>query len=428
MTKWVEYFIASRMATSRHSSSKGAREGAVISSIATLAVALSLIVMILTLAVVLGFKSEVHSRLTALSGDIIISSSRGVNVGAAEPIARADAIEEIVMSTTSDHASTLRQINPYALRNGVVRSDEGVEGVVLKGVDSSFPTEIFRHGLIAGEVPQFGLPKKSRNVIISKELSTIMGLDIGARLELLVTNADGSIRRDLYRVAAIYSAAAGAAERAIIFTDLRNVQRLNNWREDQISGYEIGIAPRDNAIAIAHQINHDLIYSTNPALEESHPAAYATEQLYPTIFDWLDSLDLNALVVVVIMVVVAIFNIITAILILVLERMQMVGILKSLGMRDRAIARVFLHRASAIMLRGIAWGNAIGITIALLQRHFNIIKLDEAGYMLSSVPIELGVGWLLLLNGGVIAVILLSVMLPTRIVSSIEPHRAVKFQ
>ncbi len=421
MAKWVEYFIASRTARSGSSEGGNASESGMMATISAIAVALSLIVMILTIAIVLGFKREVHSRLTALSGDVIISTYRGVNPSIVEPIRRSEALEGFV-----ERIGETRYITPYVARSVIVRSEEGVEGVILKGVDSTFRRGIVEEGLVEGAVPEFGGAKKSRNAIISKALAAELGLKVGSKLELLVTQEGGDMRRDLYKVGAIYSAATGEAERALIMVDMRNVQRLNGWRAEEISGYEVGLVERDRAVAMAEVFNRDVIELDAEEFDEV--AAFATQQFYPGIFDWLNTLDLNALVVLSIMMFVAIFNIITAILILVLERMQMIGVLKTLGMTNASIGRIFLHRAFGITLRGVLWGNAIALVLALMQQRYQIIKLDETGYLLSSVPIELGVGWIVLLNAGVVLTILLSVSLPSRIVGSIEPHKAVKFQ
>ncbi len=424
MAKWTEYFIAQRTAQAQadggEREGEAAAEGGISSSIATLAISLSLCVMILTIAVIIGFKSEVHNRLTALSGDIIVTTHRGPNPSIIEPITRGERIEQVIKDAVERHGSLVRHISPYVARSVVVRSPSSIEGVILKGVDSA------------------SLPSgKRRDAIVSQELAAEAELEVGSRLELLAIEEgrekiDGSegdgqtIRRDLYRVGAIRSNGGGDAEKLFITTDIRNLQRLNGWSAEEISGYEIGVTERERAALIAREINREILYCDTEQMDGV--AAFSIEQLYPNIFDWLNALDINAVVVISIMMIVALFNIITAILILVLERMQMVGILKTLGMNNHSIRNIFLHRALSITLRGMAWGNGIGVGLALLQHHFKIIKLNEAGYMLSSVPIDMSIGWLLLLNIGVLFAILLSVMLPTRIVSSIEPHKAVKFQ
>ncbi len=421
MAKWVEYFIAQRISQgSTADCGEGDAhlvEGAMMARVARFAVAISVAVMILSLAVIFGFKSEIRSRLTALSGDVIVTSAVEF-----EPIVRSDEVERIVRES----ATKIVRVSSYVSKGVILRGAEGVEGVILKGVDADTPMEIFERGLIEGEIPAFGGNDKSRNVIVSKELAATMALSVGDKLELLATFESGALRRDLYRVGAIYSAGGGEGEKSTILTDIRNVQRLNGWGEEQISGYEVVLADPEQDIEVAQRINRELLYSDDDEL--SQMVASSIRELYPSLFDWLAALDMNGVVVISIMVVVAIFNIITALLILVLERLQMIGVLKALGMNNGALRRLFLLRAVKIGAWGVAWGNGVGIALALLQQRFEVVKLDEAGYLLSSVPIELGVGWLLLLNAGVVATIILVVALPTRIVGSIEPHRAIRFQ
>ncbi len=410
MAKWVEYFIAARTSHSDASSGEASEhhfsEGAMISRVATIAVALSVAVMLLSLAVIFGFQREVYLRLTAESGDVVVASSRGVTSLVSLPIERSDEVESIVCNVASRYGVATTRVDAYAVRGVILSSDEGVEGVVLKGVeidDSSSP---------------------SRDATISSEIAAEFGLEVGDRLELLATLNGGDVRRDLYRVGAIRR--GGDGDRSIVTTDLRNVQRLNGWSEEEISGYEVGVSNPKRSVEVADAINLELLYSDDTQL--SQVAAYAVQELYPALFDWLAALDLNGVVVVSIMVVVAIFNIITALLILLLERLQMIGVLKAIGMNNGSLRSIFLLRSLKIALWGLVWGNGVGIALALVQQHFRVIKLDATGYLLSSVPIELNVGWITLLNLGVVVAVVAVVSLPTRIIGSIEPHRVIKFQ
>lgn len=405
MTKRVEYFIAQR--TDRGTKNG---EGSVMLRVATIAIALSVAVMILTLAVVLGFKSEVHARLTAHSGDIIIATAAQPTPMSSRSIVRSDeAICAIVDRVASECGAEVRRVTPFAMRSAVLKGAEGIEGVVLKGVDS----------LSWGE-------SRNRNAFISKELSAEYGLAEGSRLELLLSDDDGAMRRDLYRVGGLFSRGTGATERALIATDIANVQRVNGWSEEQISGYEVSITPRSKSMEVTTKINRELLYNDTSQLDGY--AAHAVERLFPAIFDWLSALDINAIVVVGIMMIVALFNIVTALLILVLERVQMIGVLKTLGMSNEALRRIFLYRAFAITVRGLAWGNGVALGLALLQSRFEILKLDASGYILDAVPISLDAWWVVALNVGVVATVLIVVILPTRIVSGIDISSAVKFK
>ncbi len=421
MAKGIEYFIAQR--TSRGETHGG---GGVMLPVATLSVALSIAVMVITIAVIFGFKREVHTKLTSLSGQIVMTSVGGVNAANMSAIERTPEAEKIASEAAASVGVELIRMSPIATRGAIIRTPTAIEGVILKGVDGSYDRSIFESGLIAGEVTNFSGDAKSRNVMIAKGLADGVGLEVGDKIELLVTDENSDMRRDLYRVGGIYSSGLGEAEKLLIITDIRNVQRLNGWGEDQISNYELWLSDLHLAPEVADQINSDIIYSGSESLESV--VAYDAQRLYPSIFDWLAAHDVNAVVIIVIMMVVALFNIITAMLILVLERTHLIGMLKVLGMNDMAIRKIFLYRALGITAKGLLYGNIISILFCLIQQKYHIFKLDETGYILSSVPIDLSIWWLALLNFGVVAMILLLVIVPTKMVGQIEPSQAIKFQ
>ncbi len=422
MANWLEYFIAKR--TSRRESNGG---GGVMLPVTTLSVALSIAVMIITIAIILGFKREIHTKLTSLSGQVVMCSIGGVN-NPSNPnaIEYTQEAELIARDAAKNIGVELQRIVPIATRGAIIRTPTTIEGVMLKGVDDSYDTSIFRSGLIDGEIPDFTSEKSSRLVLIAKSLADEAELKVGDKIELLVSDEEGAMRRDLYRVGGVYSAGLGEAERLVIFTDMRNVQRVNGWGESEISSYELWISDLNLAPLVAEQINQDIIFSSSNALNSV--VAYDAQQLYPSIFDWLAAHDINAAVIVVIMMMVALFNIITAMLILVLERTQLIGMLKVLGMNDMSIRKIFLYRVFGITAKGLVYGNVAAILFCLVQQYFHIFKLDEAGYVLSSVPIDLSAWWIVLLNVGVIVMILLLVIIPTKIVGSVDPSRAIKFQ
>ncbi len=437
----VEYFIAKRTGSQSRSSME---------RVSAIAVALSVAVMILTLAVIFGFKREIEQKLTTLTGDMLITSHYGASPSLVEPILRSDALQNLLFEVAEGDGIFPYRVAPYALRSATLRATNSVDGVVLKGVDSLYNLEPLRNAIVDGEMLDFS--RSSRNALISQSMATQMELNVGSRLEILTMSNSGEsgdksssvMRRDLYRVGGIFSAGLGQSERHVVITDIRNVQRLNGWRADQISGYETWLSYDKNgarsalqdAPYLSYRVNSALIYyddsdnnnNNNSNAEFNNVAAFSIQSLYPSIFDWLIAHNVNAVVIITIMLIVAAFNIITALLIMVLERTQMIGVLKSLGMTNRSVRKIFLWRALGITLRGLIWGNGIGLSLCFLQRYFKVIKLDESGYMLDAVPIELSLGWLLLLNIGVVTTIIFMVTLPTRFATTIEPSKAIKYQ
>ncbi len=406
--------------------------------IATIAVALSVSVMILTLAVIFGFKGEIYSKLTTLSGEMVITSQYGPSTSFVEPIKRSDDALRLISDIGHSEGIYPYRVAPYALRSATLRATNGVDGVLLKGVDSLYNWGAIGASLIDGEMldlnSESARTRASRNALISKSLASQMELKVGSRVELLLPSDGGTMRRDLYRVGGIFSAGLGEGERQIILTDLRNVQRINGWDSEQISGYEAWLSydrsgrfsALNDAPYLSYQLNSAIIYDDSPEL--GNIAAFSIQGIYPSIFDWLITHNVNAVVIITIMLIVAAFNIITALLIMVLERTQMIGLLKSLGMTNRSIRKLFLWRAFGITLRGLVWGNCVGVALCFAQLWFGILKLDESGYMVDVVPIDLSVGWLVLLNLGTIFTILLMVTLPTRFATTIEPSKAIKYQ
>ncbi len=428
----LEFLISKRIGDRSKIASH--HRGGVMVTIATTAVALSIAVMVITLSIVMGFRSEVYDRFTALSGDLMVAPVSGVNPSATESITESEELVDLLYSVSMQEGVTLRSATPYAYRSAVVRTPEGVEGVIIKGVDSYYDLTPMQRGLQSGEIPHFGGEQRGRSVIVSSELADQLSLEVGDRLELLVVDGSEHIKRDLYRVGAIYSGGMGEVERALIIADIAHVQRLNGWSSDQLSGYDIkidwdktnrGSTPLEE---LSTALNSAILYHEGDGKQLGASAVFSTHNLYPSIFEWLSALDVNAIVVITIMIIVAIFNIITVMLILVLEHSEMIGVLKCLGMNNRSLSRIFILRSLWITVRGLVAGNVVALILLLLQQHFEIISLDESSYILSSVPTDLSLDWLFLLNGGVVIVILAAIAIPTRIVGKIEPSRAIKFQ
>ncbi len=416
----VEYFIAKRSAE-RKGGDKGANKPSIMVRVATISVALSVAIMIISLSIVFGFKREVSQSLTGFISQALLSNVATFNGAQDRPLTKNSELEALVLSSND-----IQNISPYATLQGVVRSAEGVEGVMLRGVDSLYNTSFLASALTEGVLPRLSEATASRDLLLSASLAQRLGIEVGDRLELITGDAGSSLRRDLFKVCGLYSTGLDEWDRMVLVADIRNVQRLNGWQSDQISGYELRFPSLSTAAAACEKIGYELFYSEIEGSENI--MAITTEELYPSIFDWLKAHNINALVIIIIMLIVAGFNMATALLIMVLERTRMIGVLKSLGMNNSSLQRIFLYRSLSITLNGLAWGNGIAISLSLLQEHFKFIELDAASYLLRYVPIELGIGWILLLNAVVIAAILLLMVIPTRMVSRVKIEKSLKFE
>lgn len=412
----LEFFIARRTAQPAPGNKPGVME-----RIAVVSVALSVGVMILALAVMMGFKREVTRKMTAFAAHAVLTDVRGTNALDNEPVRRSSRLEELIRS-----ADGFVSLAPYAVKGGIVRTADAVEGILLKGVDTAYDWSFFREWLLEGELPRVGDTIRTKDILLSRNLAERLMLRPGDRVEMLFVEQDDLPRRDRFKVSGIYSSGMDEMDNKVVMTDLRNVQRLSDWAPEEISGYEIFTRDLAQADAFARTLGRTLLYDDSETTDNL--AVSSIVQLYPNIFDWLKAHDVNAAVVIVIMLVVAFFNMTSALLILVLERVRMIGLLKALGMRNGALRRIFLYRAAFIALRGLAWGNAAGVGLCLIQKYFHVVKLSSEGYLLSEVPVALGAGWWLLLNAGVLAAIVALLTLPAYIVSTVKPDEAIRYE
>lgn len=412
----LAFFIARRTAQRTPDNKPGVME-----RIAVVSVALSVAVMILAMAVIMGFKREVAHKVTAFAAHAVVTDVRGVGTLDSEPVRRSTRTEGLIRATEG-----FASMAPYAVKGGIVRTADAVGEVMLKGVDKDYDWSAFREWLVDGDIPRVGDSVRTKDILLSRNLSDRLMLGVGDRVEMLFVEAGDTPRRDRFKVAGIYSSGMDEMDNTVILTDLRNVQRLSDWAPDEISGYEVFTDDLAGADDFARRLGHTLLYDDSD--ETANLTVTSVTELYANIFDWLKAHDVNAAVIIVIMLVVAFFNMTSALLILVLERTRMIGLLKAFGMRNGMLRQVFLWRAAFITLRGLAWGNAVGLGLCLVQRSFHLVKLSSEGYLLSEVPVSLGWGWWLALNAGAVAAIVALLVIPTYIVSTVKPDESIRYE
>ncbi len=409
----LEYFIAQRGAKEAKN-----QEPSVMMRVATVAVSLGIVVMIITLAVIGGFKSQINSKLSGLSGHVVVTNTRGVQ--SSLPIAHSRALGEIVGDVGAVRESA------YIMRGAIARAGDVIDGVVVKGVDSHYNAPFFEEYLVEGHLPEFGSSEARREVLISSELASAMETSHGERVELLFVDDSGEVERLTFRVGGVFSIGVGEMERGVVIADIETLRKVNAWSAEEISGLEIWLDKMSDAERVAEDINKMIIFGAESELDSV--VAIPIERLYPALFDWLKTHDINGVIVVAIMLIVAIFNMITALLILVLERTRMIGILKSLGMGNESLRRIFLYRALGVIVRGLVCGNIIAAVLCGVQSRWGVVKLEASGYMLSQVPIEVSAWWWIALNVGVVVVVLAVMTIPVRIVATITPDEIVKYK
>lgn len=405
-----ELFISRRISTSPSGRGRSAAE-----RIAVVSVALGVAVMIVTLAVITGFATEISRRLSGMGAHIVVAPF-GSEPLSPTPFGRDASTEEAMAAIPG-----IESVRPFVSAGGVIRSEKAMQGFLLKGIEGGYEETFFAEMLSRGELPAVGGEQRTKDILISRTTADLLELSPGDRVETVFLAADGDARRDRYRVTGIYSTGMDELE-ALALTDMRNVARIAGPDAGQISGYEVRLDGFGRIDELTARLNDTLAWCGDGTL-------YARNivELNPGIFDWLRTHDVNAAVVIAVMAVVALFNMATALLIIVLERTRTVGLLKTLGMSDVSLQRVFLYRAAAIALRGILWGNAAGLALCAVQRFFKPLRLDSAGYLLSEVPVDVVPWHVILLDLCSLAAIVAVMALPVRIASGIKPEKALRY-
>ena len=411
----TEFYIARRL-----SSRRGGAKAGVMERVATIATAVSIAVIVVTLSVVVGFKHNLASLMSSASSDIVLTApaSRGVVSGVL--IERSTEVEQIAMSVP--HI----RITPYTAKEGVLKSEDNIMGVMLKGVDKSYDSSFYEEHMVEGCFPRIGLEPRRKDIALSRRVAEKMEVGVGDRIEMVFIDDEGGVLRDRFEISGLYSTGVDIIDLGYIFTDMRNVARLYDGSESMITGYEMWLEEGADAQTIAEVLNDkfiDLYLQGGQDVE-----AFTMQDIYPNIFGWLATHDVTAQAVVIIMIIVALLNMTTSLLIIVLERQRMIGELRAMGMRRGAVLEIFLFRALFIFGRGVAWGVVVGVVCAALQHIWAIVPLPTEGYILDAVPAAMCWGWWAMVIIGVVAVTLLFMMLPAAFATRISPANTMRYE
>lgn len=411
----TEFFISRRI-----SSKEGGKNNVMI-RIATLTVAVGMAVMILALAVVTGFKKEITAKLVGFGSHVRVVSLHSNNSLETDPITLDTTLMQSIATLNGFQA-----IAPYALKGGMIKTSEAIQGVALKGIGPDYDTSFIEAHLVRGSLPALSDSVRTKELLISENVANMVDLDVDDKVEMLFISTERPVRRDRFKIVGIYATGMEELDNSMAFTEIRNTQRLNGWEPDQITGYEIMTSDFDRLNEFTEAVYgsvFDHAMSTAEVLKVEDIVS-----LNPNTFDWLKAHNVNALVIIIIMLTVAFLNMVSAMLIILLEKTSMIGILKTLGMRNRDVQQVFLLRSMKIILSGIFWGNIAGLGLALLQKYTGILQLDSTGYMLSQVPINLSWDWWLALNAGIPLVMLVLMIIPAHAVSAVKPDKTIRYQ
>ncbi len=419
----IERFIAAKITNSKNTEGKISKP---IVKIGIIGVVIGVSVMILTISIVLGFKKEITNKLTGLTTHISISS---INVNPSnEPEALTltkDSIELI------KKLSFVKHFQGTTLKNGILKTNAQNEGVILKGVDKDYDFSFLKNALIEGVIPQYEDSVQKKDILISKRIAEKMDIKLNQKILVyfIVQHQiyDSTINQEITKyeqrsrdfiVTGIFKSSFADFDDNLLIVDTKKIQSLNYWNENQVAAYEIKIANFNEVDKYTNQIQELLGYGYS---------VNNVKVIYANIFIWLEKLDINGIIVIVLMILVATINMITALLILILERANMVGLVKALGMNNVSVRKIFVSISLQLIVKGMLIGNIIGIGLCYIQQNFKPIKLDSEIYYVDSVAIEMNWPYLLVLNASTFIVCLIMLLLPTLILTKLTPIKTLKF-
>jgi lipoprotein-releasing system permease protein len=308
----------------------------------------------------------------------------------------------------------------------MIKTEDYIQGIVFKGVETDYDWSFFKQNLVEGNLPVINNSARSNEILISEQVSKLLQVELNERLVLYFINENENTPRILQLViSGIYSTSLEEFDNLFVLGDLKQVQRLNGWNPDQVSGFEIVITDFNRIESIEQEIRNAVLFYGDEDSDILRTTSIVRE--YPQIFDWLSVLDMNVWVILILMSLVAGFNMISGLLVLILERSNMIGVLKSMGSRNWSIRKVFLYLSVFLTSRGMLWGNIIGIGFVILQKSFEFIKLNPTTYYVDFVPVNFSIFHIVLLNLGTIIVTTLMLIIPSFLISKISPDKTIRF-
>jgi len=382
-------------------------------NIATYTIALAVVVMIVAVCILRGFQNEITQKVVGFGSHITLRSYGWVNdydevpltVDSAE-LQRLEAIEGV------------RKVQAFAYKGGMLKTEDQIQGIVFKGMEQEQDTDFFARALVRGRLPQFDDSTASNEVAISQRMASLMALDTGMKARLYFWVGD-NYRARAMRIVGIYQTDLNEFDEHYILGDLRQVRRLNRWPEDAVGGLEILIDDFDQLWPILNEVK----YATRPEV-----AVTSIVEAQPSMFAWLDLLNSNIMLILIVMAVVCAASVVSALLIMIFEKTSMIGLLKTLGATNRSIRRIFMIKAAAIVGRGIVIGNAVAFILCMLQQRFQLIRLDSESYSMDFVPVDINVTYFLIVSIGTLIICMTALLLPSTYIAHIHPAKTMRVE
>jgi lipoprotein-releasing system permease protein len=408
----LEYFIAKRLITAKDYKSS---ISAPIIKIAISAIAIGMIMMIVSVATGLGLQQKIREKISAFNGHVIISNFD--NNQSAVTIVPVSKNQDFYPKFNS--VEGVSHIQAIATKAGIIRTETAFEGIVFKGVGNDYKWDNIKEYIEKGRLPNLK-SNLNEEVVISQFLADRLKLSVGDGFNTFfmkeTQNKSPNLRR--FKIVGIFNSGFQEFDATYVLGDIRHMQRINKWKSDQVGAFEVFVSDFDNIEETADQVYK----KTGSTLDTK-----SIIEKYSYIFEWLQLFDFNIIVILIVMILVATINMVVALLVLILERTQMIGILKALGASNWSIRKIFLYNASYLILRGLFWGNLIGISLLMLQQYFGIIKLNPENYYVTQAPVYFNWGYIGLLNLLTIGVCFLVLLIPSYIITKISPVKAIRF-
>lgn len=410
-------FIARRIYGSSDNKRKVSRPAI---TIATIGVALGLAVMIVSVSVVLGFKHSIRDKVVGFGGHITVADFLTLQSSDQYGIQMDDSMTSVLKKIPG-----VKHVSRYALKQGILKTDDDFLGVMLKGVGPEYDESFLKQNMVEGTLPVFSDSKSQNVIVISRQMADKLKVKAGDRIFAYFINGQG-VRTRRFTISGIYETNLQRFDEAMCFTDLYTCVKLNGWQNGLASGAEIEVNDfnqlQQTADNVAAKVN-----KTSDKYGNTYSSA-TIQELNPQIFSWLDLMDLNVWIILGLMVAVAAVTMISGLLIIILERTQMIGVLKALGARNKTIRHLFLWFATFIIGRGLLIGNIIGIGIIFLQKFTGIVKLDPQTYYVSTVPVELNWGIIIALNVATLLICVFVLIAPSYLISHIHPAKSMHYE
>lgn len=409
----LEYFIAKRLITAKDYKSSISSP---IIKIAISAIAIGIIMMLVSVATGIGLQQKIRDKVSAFNGQVIISNYDNNNSEVTlVPISKKQDFYPNFKSVPE-----VKHIQAIASKAGIIRTESAFEGIIFKGVGADYDWSNIKEYLVEGKLPNFS-KDLNEEVLISRFLANRLNLKVGDNFNtFFVKEEQGklpNIRR--FKIAGIFNSGFQDFDATYVIGDIRHIQRINKWSPDQIGAFEVFV----NDFGSIKQVGNQIYDQTPSSLDTK-----TIIEKYSYIFDWLQLFDFNIIVILAVMILVATINMVVALLVLILERTQMIGILKAMGANNWTVRKIFLYNAFYLIMRGLFWGNLIGISLLLIQQQFGVIALNPENYYVNQAPVYLNWTYIVLLNVLTVTVCFLVLLIPSYIITKISPVKAIRFE